>query len=108
MAESPRDIDELKPLLMHALEEIAGLKRENAALREEIARLKGLNGKPDIKLSGMEKNVKSRSGKKDSRKNPRRCGSKNDKLTIDEDKILKPNNIPEGSCSPVSIHETEL
>ncbi len=68
MNESPRDIDELdfeelKLLLVHALEEIAGLKRENAALREEIARLKDLKGKPDIKPSGMEKNARPRSSK---------------------------------------------
>ncbi|MCP4302392.1 MAG: hypothetical protein GY783_17540, partial [Gammaproteobacteria bacterium] len=101
MSESPHDIDELgfdelKSMLEQALEEIAGLKRENTALREEIARLRGLNGKPDIKPSGMEKNAKPRSGKKDGRKNPRRRGSKNDKLSIDDTKILKPDNLPEG------------
>lgn len=39
----------------------------------------------------------SRVRAKGVRKKPRRRGSKNDKLTIDERKILKPDNIPEGS-----------
>ncbi len=44
IAESPKDIsglglDELKALLVQALEENARLKAENAELREEIARL---------------------------------------------------------------------
>ena len=73
MAESPRIVDglgleELKSLLVQALEENARqrtefadlreenarLKAENAELRDEIARLKGLNGRPKIKPSGME------------------------------------------------------
>ncbi|MCP4083322.1 MAG: transposase [Planctomycetaceae bacterium] len=102
MNESPRDIDELdfeelKLLLVHALEEIAGLKRENAALREEVARLKGLKGKPDIKPSGMEKNARPRSSKKGGGKKSRYRGSKNNKLRIDDTKVLKPDNLPDGS-----------
>ena len=51
MAESPRDIDglelaELKLLLVQVLEENAQLKNANEALREEIARLKGLKSLP--------------------------------------------------------------
>jgi regulator of replication initiation timing len=46
MAESIREIsglglEELKALLLEVLEDNARLKAENAALREEIARLKG-------------------------------------------------------------------
>lgn len=102
MSESPRDIDglgldELKKLVVQVLEDNAGLKRENAALREEIARLKGLNGRPDIKPSGMEQKAKPRSGQKGGKSRPRRRGSKNDKLVIDATKILEPDNVPEGS-----------
>ncbi len=102
MAESARYIDglgldDLKTLLVQVLEENAQLKREIQALRDENARLKGLKGTLDIKPSGMEKKAKPRSGQKGGRKKPRRRGSKNGKLTIDETKILKPDNLPEGS-----------
>ena len=56
----PQDIDavsseELRQLVLRVLDENARLHAENMALREEIARLKGLKGKPVIKPSGMDK-----------------------------------------------------
>jgi len=102
MAKSPVDIDglslaELKLLLVQALEGNLELKQENAALREEIARLKGLKGKPDIKPSGMEKNAIPRLREKSGGRKQGRRGSKNDKLAIDETRILRPDSVPEGS-----------
>jgi len=106
MGKPPLDIDglsleELKLLLLQALEAISALKLENEALREEIARLKGLNGKPDIKAnikpSGMEQNARSRGGQKKRTKKRAVRGSKNDKLVIDETRVLKPDTVPEGS-----------
>ena len=47
--------DDLKGLVLQLLEDVVALKAENAALREEIARLKGLKGLPKLKPSGMEK-----------------------------------------------------
>ena len=44
----------MRRLLIEALGKVAELAAENAALREEIARLKGLKGRPSIKPSGME------------------------------------------------------
>ncbi|MCP4936048.1 MAG: transposase [bacterium] len=101
MAESSLDItelnpDELKALLVQALEEISSLKKIIQEQRDEIARLKGLNEKPKLKPSGMEKEARPRSGKK-GRKKRRGRGRKNDKLKINETKILKPDNLPEGS-----------
>ena len=49
-----QSVDALKGLLIEALEKIAALNVEIAALRAENARLKGLKGPPSIKPSGME------------------------------------------------------
>ena len=62
MGKGTPDIDalgaaELNKLLLEALARIAELTAENAGLREEIARLKGLKGRPVVKPSkpsGME------------------------------------------------------
>ncbi len=60
MGESQPDIDDLglddlKLRLVELVEATAALRAENAALREEIARLKGLKGPPKLKASGMER-----------------------------------------------------
>jgi len=104
MAESPLDIDglsidEIVPLFVQALERITRLEEELQTSRDEVARLKGLKGKPNIKPSGMEQNAKPRSDKKGGKKNDRKRGrgKKNDKLKPDEEKIIKAENVPEGS-----------
>jgi Transposase IS66 family len=98
MAESPPNIDglspELKSFVVQVLEENAQLKAENVALREEIARLKGLKGRPKLKPSGMEKSTEARA--KGKRK-PGRREAKRSKLTINESKIIKAENIPAGA-----------
>ncbi len=59
MGESVADIDvlsvdDLKKLVVEVFEANAALRADNAVLREEIARLKGLKGRPRLRPSGME------------------------------------------------------
>jgi Transposase IS66 family len=88
----PKDIDrlspaELKALVLELAEEMAELDRTNAALRDEIARLKGgpprPNIQPNVKPSGMEQGTEPAppgGGRK------RRRGSTRSKLTINEER----------------------
>ena len=46
---------ELRRLVGELLGEVVRLREENAALKDEVARLKGLKGRPKIKPSGMER-----------------------------------------------------
>ena len=67
---------------------------EVAALREEIARLKGLKGRPKLKPSGMEQATE---GKARRGKGKRRGGgAKTARLAIDEERIVKAD-VPLGS-----------
>ena len=82
--------DDLKGLVLQLLEDVVALKAENAALREEIARLKGLKGPPKLKPSGMEKATEpARAERKAGRR-----GGKIDRLVIDEERVLKAAGPP--------------
>jgi hypothetical protein len=100
MAKPPLDVDALSPSMLKSLtlgllEENARLALENAALRDEIARLKGLKGKPDIKPpstpSGMEKATEKR-----SRREKRRRGPKMPSVPVEE-RVVAASDIPPGS-----------
>ena len=100
MAERLPDIDDLstadlKRLLLEALAKIAELTAENAALREEIARLKGLKGRPAIKPSkpsGMEEATSPRPARA---KGKRRGRGRQARVAV-EDRVLKAS-VPAGS-----------
>ena len=101
MVESPADIDDLdfaglKALVLQLLERGAARDREIAALRVEIARLKGLSGPPDIKPSGMDKKARAR-GKAGRAASMARRGAKKGRVAIDERRIVTVA-APAGSC----------
>jgi hypothetical protein len=84
--------DDLKKLVIALLEENAALKVQIAALREEIARLKGLKGRPKLKPSGMEKATEA----PPERRGKRRRKGKRARLAIHEECVIKAE-VPAGS-----------
>lgn len=89
-------IASLRYLVEELLGEVTALKRENAALRDEIARLKGGSGRPNIKPgkpSGMEQTsrgpARSIAGKRPGR------GKKTLSRVAIEDRVIKVE-VPEG------------
>jgi hypothetical protein len=99
----PDDLDGLSPaalkgLVIRLLEELASLKQIILEQRQEIARLKGLKGKPDIKPStpsGMDKASQKKPPGAD-RPAKRGRGSKRSRVTI-EARVVVPQTIPAGS-----------
>ena len=102
----------LKPFTLGLLEENARLTSENGALREELARLKGLKGKPDIKPSskppskpsGMDKATE----KRPRRETKRRRGPKKPSGPVEERRVAV-DGIPPGSrfkgTQPFTVQE---
>ena len=77
-------VDELKRLVFWLLERDAVREAEMAALREEIARLKGLKGRPKIRPSGMEPATDPRA--KEGSAKTRRRGAK--RVAITEERVI--------------------
>ncbi len=101
MAKLPVDLDAfsplvLKPLTLGLLEENARLASENAALREEIARLKGLKGKPDIKPPSGPSGMERATEKRQRREEKRRRGPKRPTAPVEE-RVVAATGIPVGS-----------
>lgn len=97
----PGDLDglshaDLKSLVLRLLEEMAELRRTVAAQRDEIARLKGGSGRPNIKPSGMDKATEPKPPPT-AGSEPRPKGSKTSKLSIDEERTVKVAAPPPGS-----------
>jgi hypothetical protein len=99
MADSFRNLDglgldELKAQNFQLLDELAEANAKIEALREEIALLKGLKGRPKLRPSGMEQQTQARA--KPAGKRGRR-GPKVSKLVIDEEKVVAAEDVPEDS-----------
>jgi hypothetical protein len=97
---APADLDrlshgDLKSLVLKLLEEVAELRRTIAAQRDEIARLKGGSGRPNIKPSGMDKATEPKPPPTAGGE-PRPKGSKTSKLSIHEERTVKAA-VPHGS-----------
>ena len=96
----PPDLDrlshaDLKDLVLRLLEEVAELRRTIAAQRDEIARLKGGSGRPNIKPSGMDRATEPKPSLAGGE--PRQKGSKASKLSIHEERTVELEAPPQGA-----------
>src|SRR5215472_9854841 len=82
---------ELKNLVVTLFEQVAEQQRMIAALRDEIARLKGGPRRPNLKPSGMEKATEP---DKPAGPGGGKRGSTKSKLTIHEEKVIKADAPP--------------
>jgi hypothetical protein len=93
---NPDDLSpaELKALVIELLGRVRDLERQVASRDAEIARLKGLKGRPEIKPSGMEPGSKAASA---GPAEPRGGGgNKTARRIIHEDRVVKAE-VPPGS-----------
>lgn len=90
--------DECTPLVVALLEIIHLQQEQIQALKDEIAQLKGQKPKPKIKPSTLEKDCVSKEEKSDEGKRPGSAKrSKTVALEIHKTKLIRPDNLPEGS-----------
>jgi hypothetical protein len=97
----PGDIEalspsELKALVLKLLEEVTELRRTVAAQHDEIARLKGGSGRPNVKPSGMEQ-ASEPTPPAGGGARPAGRGGTRSKLSITEERTLKAQDVPPGS-----------
>ena len=75
---------------------MTGLRAENQALRDEVARLKGLPPRPTSRPSGMEQATQPGAADKDEKRPKRPRGVKRDAQAITAERVLKAT-VPTGS-----------
>src|SRR4051812_1819513 len=84
---------ELEALAGRLLAENAALKQAVAELRAEVATLKGVKGRPEVRPSGMEKGASSEPGAANRGRGGR---GKADRLAVDEERVGEAD-VPAGS-----------
>ena len=77
---------DLEALTERLLTENAVLKQAVAALRAEVATLKGLQGRPKLKPSGMDQATEPEPDQGQGRGSK---GHKTERLSIDEERVIK-------------------
>jgi hypothetical protein len=85
----------LEALTERLLAENAALTRAVAELRAEVAALKGLKGRPEVKPSGMEKATEPEPPGKGRGRGAK--GSKVGRLTVHEERVVAAAEVPAGS-----------
>ncbi len=80
--------EELRELVAELLVQLQALREENAALKDEIARLKGLKGRPQLRPSGMEPATTAAARGTCGQARRRGRGAKTSRLVIDEERVL--------------------
>src|SRR3954447_5459344 len=86
---------ELEALTERLLAENAALTRAVAELRAEVAALKGLKGRPEVRPSGMEKATEP--GPAGTGRGRGARGSKSARLTVHEERVVAAADVPAGS-----------
>src|ERR1700733_11923591 len=90
--------DDLKGLVEELLGQVSALSRTVIEQREEIARLKGLKGRPDMKPPSQSSGMEKASRPKAAADQPRRGGGpKTANRAIDEERIVEIPGLPPGS-----------
>ena len=85
---------DLEALTERLLAENAALKQAVAELRAEIAKLKGMTGRPAIRPSGMEQKTELKPADKFGKHGAKQ--RKTERLVIDEERVIKAD-VPAGS-----------
>ena len=87
---------DLKTLVIVLVGKVTELERTVAAQRDEIARLKGLKGRPPIKPSGLDQATASKEARRSDCMRPRKR-AKSTELRVHEERIIPVGPLPHGA-----------